>query len=28
MANAPPGAYYARISTAGGEVQTLKLTKE
>jgi hypothetical protein len=28
MTNAPPGAYYVRISTAGSEVQTLKLTKE
>jgi hypothetical protein len=28
MTNAPPGAYYVRISTANNEVQTLKLTKE
>jgi hypothetical protein len=28
MSNAPPGAYYARVSTTNNEVQTLKLTKE
>jgi hypothetical protein len=28
MSNAPPGAYYVRISTANNETQTLKLTKE
>jgi hypothetical protein len=28
MTSAPSGAYYVRISTAGSEVQTLKLTKE
>jgi hypothetical protein len=28
MDNAPPGAYYVRISTANNEVRTLKLTKE
>jgi Secretion system C-terminal sorting domain len=28
MTNAPPGAYFVRISTANNETQTLKLTKE
>ncbi len=28
MSNAPPGAYYLRISTANNETQTLKLTKK
>lgn len=28
MTNAPPGAYYLRVSTANNETQTLKLTKE
>lgn len=27
MSNAPPGAYYVRISTANDEVRTLKITK-